>query len=272
LSHETDNGRRPKRAVFLGITGTPGAGKSTLIGELAVRLITLEQNKSAAVLAVDPSSRVSGGALLGDRTRVQFGIDERRLYFRSQSSDQELGGVGRGTFQVCRLLYYLFDYVFVETVGVGQNEIEIQNVADRTYLILQPLAGDQIQFMKAGIMEVPDVFVLNKCDEQEAANRSYYALRASLAYVRPEGTEPPIIKTSARTGLGLDSLAAEMRSVTPDSVRSMPQKEEYFFRKWVRDEFGRRGLHALDRTGGADSLLARAGSFEAAQSAFAESL
>src|SRR5690606_6958306 len=117
----------------IGITGTPGAGKSTLVGEMATRLVGADDHTAVAVLAVDPSSQISGGALLGDRTRVRFPAGEPRLFFRSQASDRELGGVSRTTFPVCRLLHRLFDVVFVETVGIGQSETEIQHVSDWTY-------------------------------------------------------------------------------------------------------------------------------------------
>ena len=117
------------------------------------------------MLAVDPSSQVSGGALLGDRTRMRFPPDERRLFFRSQASESDLGGLGPSTFQVCRLLTRLFDCVMIETVGIGQSEADIRHLADRVYLVLQPLGGDEVQFLKAGIIEVPHAFILNKCDE-----------------------------------------------------------------------------------------------------------
>lgn len=240
--------RSTRRATFVGITGTPGAGKSTLIGELALRLIRFDQNVRVAVIAVDPSSEISGGALLGDRTRVRFPVKENRLYFRSQASDRELGGVGRTTFPVCRLLHHLFDVVFIETVGIGQSEIEIQHVADFIYLVLTPLGGDQVQFMKAGIMEIPDAIVLNKCDEKEAAIRAYHSLRGSLSLSRPgEEHKVRIHRTSATTGFGLDGLAEEILSIDVDRLgRSMERKEKYFFRKWVRDEFGRTGIQYFD--------------------------
>ncbi len=258
-----------RKARFIGVTGTPGAGKSTLIGELATRLIEQDRALAVAVLAVDPSSHVSGGALLGDRTRARFPLRERRLFFRSQASDRELGGVSRTTFAVCRLLHHLFDIVFIETVGIGQSEIEIQRVADWTYLVLQPLAGDQVQFMKAGIMEIPDAFVLNKCDAADAARVSYHALRASLGLARPGAGPPtPIHQTSATTGLGMETLATDV--LAQQAQRPMAAKEEYFFRKWVRDEFGRRGLQALERRGGAAPLL-EAGGYDAAQLAFTRS-
>lgn len=256
-----------RQALFVGITGTPGSGKSTLVGELGLRLAARPGERAVAVLAIDPSSHVSGGALLGDRTRVRFPHDERRLFFRSQASDRDLGGVGRGTFQVCRLLRRLFDVVFIETVGIGQSEVEIQQVADWTYLVLQPLAGDQVQFMKAGIMEVPDVFVLNKCDQTEAAERAYHSLEASLRMARLGRTGPPVIhRTSALSGAGIDVLVDEIAS-SERVPRAMADKERYFFEKWVRDQYGRVGLNRLAAGGGAVALLAPGG-FEAAQAQF----
>lgn len=264
-------GGSPPKARYIGVTGSPGVGKSSLIGEIATRL--MKGDTSVAVVAVDPSSSVSGGAFLGDRTRVRFPIDEPRLFFRSQASDTELGGVSRHTYQVCRLLGHLFDYVFIETVGIGQSEIEIQFVADRTLLVLQPMAGDQVQFMKAGIMEVPDVFILNKSDQEEEAARSYHALRSSLTFIRPGEEEPVnIIRTSTVTGEGIAELLADITSLDGLHPRHTPaSKERYFFEKWVRDEYGRHGYHVLgDTHGGAGSFLEAAGSFDRAQYLFAE--
>ena len=263
---------RARRGVFVGVTGTPGAGKSSLVGELARRLIADDPGLAVAVLAVDPTSHVSGGALLGDRTRVKFPLREPRLFFRSQASDRELGGVSRSSFQVCRALRHVFDLVFVETVGIGQSEIEIQHVADWTMLVLQPLAGDQVQFMKAGIMEIPDAFVLNKCDEREAADASYHALRASLGLARVDSEEPPpLYRTSAVTGEGVSELAADLRELAAGGPRrAWADKEAYFFVKWVRDEFGRRGLHRLfELAPTAADFVRAAGGVDEAQLAFA---
>jgi LAO/AO transport system kinase len=258
------------RAMVAGFTGTPGSGKSTLVGELAARMVARDQAVSVAVLAIDPSSHRSGGSILGDRTRVHFPIGERRLYFRSQPSDRELGGMGRATYPVVRVLERLFDYVFVETVGIGQSEVEIERLADRVYLVLQPLGGDHIQFMKAGIMEVPHAFILNKCDVGAAARRSYHALRASIDFARPgEASPPPIFRTSALSGEGLDDVLADLaahRTVRDPAGRR--ERDRYFLEKWVRDEYGRFGLELLERQGGAEGLLARAATFEAAQAAY----
>lgn len=261
------------RAAVLGVTGTPGTGKSTLVGELAARMVQRDPKCTVAVVAVDPTSPRSGGSILGDRTRVQFPPGERRLYFRSQASDRELGGIGRATYPVVRVLERLFDVVFVETVGIGQSEIEIEHIADRVYLVVQPMAGDQVQFMKAGIMEVPHAFILNKYDLGHGARRSYYALNASLDFVRPgEASPPPIFRTSAVTGEGLDDVLADIDAHRTGGGDAGREREAYFLRKWVRDEYGRTGLNWLDRDGGAPPLLARAGSFEAAQAAFVASL
>lgn len=260
-----------RKASIVGITGTPGAGKSTLVGRLALELVAADPLCRVAVLAVDPSSTISGGALLGDRTRVRFPPDEPRLYFRSQSTDRELGGLSRSTFAVCRLLYHLFDYIMIETVGIGQNEIEVNRLADRTYLILQPLAGDQVQFMKAGIMEMPQAFVINKCDQGEVAQKTYHSLKASLDFVRPGEDALPIFRVSALNGTGVDDLVTDMRAFRLHSAETaMQSREAYYLDKWVRDEFGRRGLLYLQETGGASAWMHRSGDFDSAIRLFSD--
>jgi LAO/AO transport system kinase len=256
--------RAPGRVV--GITGAPGAGKSTLLGELSLRLAGV--GRSVAVLAVDPSSPISGGALLGDRTRVKFPPGEPRLFFRSQASGGELGGVAPMTWHVCRLLARLFDVVFVETVGIGQSELEIVRLADRTYLIVQPLGGDQVQFMKAGIMELPDAFIVSKSDVGEAASQTFHTLRNSLRLARP-GVQPPVHRVSARSGEGVDALVAEMLTAAADLTHGLDARAPHFFERWVQSEHGRAGLARLTAAGGASALIARHGGFEAAQRVFA---
>jgi LAO/AO transport system kinase len=253
-----------REALVVGVTGAPGSGKSTLIGRLATALVAAEPDAAVAVLAVDPSSAVSGGALLGDRTRVKFPPDEPRLFFRSQATQGELGGIGRATFQVCRLMRLLFDYLFVETVGVGQSEIEIARLADVTWLVLPPLAGDQVQFLKAGIMEVPDRFLLSKCDVGEAAERSHAALRAAVQMARGD---VPVQRTSARTGDGVTELVAALRAGR-GGRRPWADREAYFLEAWVRGEYGRAGLDLLAARP-AGEWLKTAGSFEDAQIAIA---
>jgi LAO/AO transport system kinase len=221
-----DTNPRARRATFLGITGTPGAGKSTLTGQLARRMHAQRSDLRFAVLAVDPSSRFSGGALLGDRTRVRFATGDARLFFRSQASDTELGGLSPRSFQVCRLLYRLFDCVIIETVGIGQSEVDIRFLADRVYLVVQPMGGDEIQFLKAGIMEVPDEIVLNKCDAVDAARRSYQALKSSMALARPfDGDAIPIHRVSATEGMGLDRTGGAAAGGDRRVPRGVPARE-----------------------------------------------
>jgi len=264
--------RDPSRrsGTLLGITGTPGSGKSTLLSRLTVDLLAADDSLSIAVLAVDPSSQVSGGALLGDRTRMRFTPDERRLFFRSQASESDLGGLGPSSFQVCRLLTRLFDAVLIETVGIGQSEADIRHLADRVYLVLQPLGGDEVQFLKAGIIEVPHAFILNKCDEPQAES-SYHHLRSSMWLARPfDEDEPPIFRTSALTGEGMDELAADMLTrVRAAGGTGLADREAYFFERWVTEEWGRVGRRFLiAELGGAQECLHRCGSYEGAQSSF----
>jgi LAO/AO transport system kinase len=250
LEKQTDN----KRAFTLGITGTPGAGKSTLVGELCQALLKQSPEMSIAVLAIDPSSVESGGALLGDRTRVNFPLSDNRLFFRSQASHQDLGGMGRLSYQVHRLLSHIFDLVIIETVGIGQSEIEVQQLADHTMLVMQPLAGDQVQFMKAGIMEVPNSFVINKCDEEKLSKSSKHLLRSSLkiAKIAAPGTseETPIFMCSALHRKGITELAdyvTEQR--TSERAKDKDQTIcDYFIKKWLHQSFGEFGEVMLGDT------------------------
>ncbi len=262
-----------KQALVLGVTGTPGAGKSSLIGETCLKLLELKPDISIAVLAIDPSSHESGGALLGDRTRTIFPIKDNRLFFRSQASQQDLGGLSKQTFHVTRLLRKLFDIIIIETVGIGQNEIEIQKLSDHTCLVMQPLAGDQVQFMKAGIMEVPNTFIINKCDEDALAKKSLHLLRSSLKlaqiYVHDAAagsteTQSPrdIFLTSAIKRKGLDELANYILEVSHSAVSDerIKQQENYFLNKWIRQAYGEFGLSIYQHLNG-DEIL-KDGTFE----------
>jgi LAO/AO transport system kinase len=262
----------PPRARVVGITGAPGSGKSTLIGRLALELVASDPRVRVAVLAIDPSSVQSGGALLGDRLRMHFPVGEPRIFFRSQATHGDLGGVGRRTFSVTRLLRHLFDFVFVETVGIGQSEIEVTALADATVLVLQPLAGDHVQFLKAGVMEVPDAFVVNKCDEEKLARRSVHELCAALdsaRLVRRDGDRAPrVFRTSALRGAGVAELAAFVRDHVPQpDAAALQQKERHFLRKAIAERYGAFGLDELARflaDGGARLHDARYEELEAA--------
>jgi len=242
-------GKFNKQAMVLGITGTPGAGKSSLIGEVCLSLLKNSADISIAVLAIDPSSHDSGGALLGDRTRVIFPVKDNRLFFRSQASQLDLGGMSKQTFHVTRLLRKLFDVIIIETVGIGQSEIEVRRLSDHTCLVMQPLAGDQVQFMKAGIMEVPDTFIINKCDEDTLAKKSLHLLKSSLKlasiYVdHQESKKKNIFLTSATKHKGIDELCQFVLEQAQEKVsqKSLNQQEDYFLHKWIKQAYGEFGM------------------------------
>lgn len=235
-----------QKGYTIGITGTPGAGKSSLIGELTKEFLKNQSGLTVAIVAIDPSSRISGGSILGDRTRVLFPPREKRVYFRSQPSQLELGGVNPYTYHVIRLLRYFFDYIIVETVGIGQNEIEVSWLCDYSFLVMQPLGGDQIQFMKSGIMEVPDAFIINKMDEELLGNSSYSMLVASLEFMKeifPNGNIPPIFKTSVVKKIGIHELWKYIVNLTNRKDRN--KETIYQLEKWIRNEFGRLGIQIM---------------------------
>ena len=192
---------------MIGLTGAPGAGKSTLVDHLA-RLYR-KQNHTVGIVAVDPTSPYTGGAILGDRIRMQEHFADPGIYIRSMATRGSLGGLARTTADVTTVLDASGrDIILVETVGVGQDEIDIVRLADITVVILVPGMGDDVQTIKAGIMEIADIFVINKSD-REGAERVEREIRAlqSLA-LRHDGWTPPIVKTVASEGTGIDDLAA----------------------------------------------------------------
>lgn len=197
-------------AQVIGITGSPGVGKSTSTSALVTEL--RRAGKRVGVLAVDPSSPFSGGALLGDRVRMQDHALDRDVYIRSMASRGHLGGLAWTTPQALRVLDAAgCDVVLVETVGVGQSEVEIAGMADTTMVLLAPGMGDGIQAAKAGILEIGDLYVVNKAD-REGADQVRRDLRSMLALAeRPEGAwRPSIVKTVAHKGEGMDELVAEI--------------------------------------------------------------
>jgi LAO/AO transport system kinase len=189
-------------ARIVGITGPPGAGKSTLVDALAGAIRARE--KTVAVLAVDPSSRATGGAILGDRIRMQQHHTDPGIFIRSMATRGEAGGLARATADLARLMDAAGkDYVLIETVGVGQDEIEISELAHVTVVMLVPGMGDDVQVIKAGIMEIGDIFVINKSD-QPGADRVEHELHAALLLA--SGPELPVIRTVASEGKGVDEL------------------------------------------------------------------
>ena len=197
-------------AQVVGITGSPGVGKSTSTNALVTEL--RRAGKRVGVLAVDPSSPFSGGALLGDRVRMQDHALDPEVYIRSMASRGHLGGLAWTTPQALRVLDAAgCDVILVETVGVGQSEVEIAGLADTTMVLLAPGMGDGVQAAKAGILEIGDLYVVNKAD-RDGADQVRRELRSMLALAeRPEGAwKPPIVKTVAQQGVGLGEVAAEL--------------------------------------------------------------
>jgi LAO/AO transport system kinase len=199
------------RARIVGVTGAPGSGKSTLVDRLVER--SRAAGRRVAVVAVDPSSPFTGGAILGDRIRMTRWHGDRDVFIRSMAARGNLGGLAAATLQVVAVATaFGFDDILVETVGVGQGEVEIVGVADTTLVVLTPGQGDGIQAVKAGLMEIADVFVVNKAD-QEGASRVVRDVRAMLDLVPGDAAWlPPVVETVASDGRGIERLEEALRA------------------------------------------------------------
>jgi LAO/AO transport system kinase len=197
----------------VGLTGAPGVGKSSLLDAI-VRALRA-RDETLGIVAVDPSSRRTGGALLGDRVRVRSSSSDPGVFLRSMAARGRLGGVADATRASVIVLAAAFDWVFVETVGVGQSETDVAMLVDTLVYVAQPGAGDLLQFMKAGILELPDVFVVNKADLGAAAARTAAELEAGLGLGfrdAASGWTPPILLVSARDGSGVPDLVETLRA------------------------------------------------------------
>ncbi len=194
-------------AHVVGVTGPPGAGKSTLLSALVAGW--RERGRSVAVLAVDPSSKRSGGALLGDRARIDSDPADRATFIRSMAAGERLGGLAPATRAASQALAAAFDVVVIETVGVGQSETEVAEAADTVAVVVQPGAGDALQFLKAGIMEIPDVLVVTKADLGVVATRALRDLRGALRSLGERQTEAVAV-SALPPASGIDELIAAL--------------------------------------------------------------
>jgi len=197
-------------SFILGVTGPPGSGKSTIVNDL------IKQFRSAGckvgIIAIDPSSQFSGGALLGDRIRMQEHYEDEDVYIRSVGARGNLGGISTSTYEIIKLLdVYGFDIIIIETVGVGQSELDIVKVADTVMVVLVPESGDTIQMMKAGIMEIADIFVVNKSDRSGAENLCSELRNISSMHKGQQNREIPVLLTNAVSGYGIDNLFTSIR-------------------------------------------------------------
>lgn len=200
---------RGATAHRVGVTGPPGVGKSSLLSALVRE--ARAKGRSVGVLAVDPSSPYSGGALLGDRARIESDADDIDVFIRSMASGGQLGGLARAAAAAVDVLGAVYDLVLIETTGVGQSETDIEHVADTVLLVIQPGSGDVLQFIKAGILEIPDLLAVNKADLGAIAERALAELNSALNVTsegRSHGHPPPVLRTSATTGQGIPELLA----------------------------------------------------------------
>jgi LAO/AO transport system kinase len=243
------------RAQVIGLTGPPGVGKSTLIARLIEALRA--GDRSVGVIAIDPSSRRSGGALLGDRVRLTLDAEDPGVFVRSMAARGRLGGLAADALAATLLMRAVYDLVIVETVGVGQSETDIALVADTVVLCVQPGSGDSLQYIKAGIAEIPDVAVIGKADLGSIAVKAQSDLEAALALDRrADGWSVPVVPVSGTKAQGI----AELMRAIADHARHLASEGRLEARRqaqaegWlaeaVRSELGARGLKHARRAGG----------------------
>ena len=239
----------------VGVTGPPGAGKSSLLSELC--RAWREGGRTVAVLAVDPSSKRSGGSLLGDRARIAFDPEDRGLFIRSTAAGDRLGGLAPATRAAAQALAAAFDVVVIETVGVGQSETEVGEVADTVAVIVQPGSGDVLQFLKSGIMEIPDVLVVTKADLGDIAMRARRDINAALRSAGSRDTKVVAVSSIAPVQ-GVDQLVAaldEHRSRVDLGARRVRARRSGALADFLV-EHGERGLRAVGGRRAAGKLLA----------------
>jgi len=247
-------------ALRVGFTGAPGAGKSTLL-DACVRKLR-EDGTTVGIIAVDPSSQRTGGALLGDRFRMRSSARDPGVFVRSMAARDRLGGLADATHAGVEVLATVFDAVFVETVGVGQSEGDVARLVDTTVFVAQPGAGDMLQFMKAGVLELPDVFFVNKADMGPAAERTASELRAGLGLGERKSAdwEPPVLLGSARDGFGISELLDTVRAHRSllERTRELVPARRRARAAYVEEALLRRyGTFGTARVGGAEGIRAR---------------
>jgi LAO/AO transport system kinase len=247
---------------IIGVTGPPGVGKSTLLSTLlrswrGTAPGASGQDRTVAMLAVDPSSRRSGGSLLGDRARVDFDPSDPGVFIRSTSAGEQLGGLSAATRASAQALAAAYDVVVIETVGVGQAETDVADVADTVVVVVQPGSGDVLQFLKSGIMEIPDVLVVTKADLGQVAMRTRRDLTAALRSLGSRSTKVVAV-SSLSPPQGVDELVAtldEHRGELDIAARRLHARRASALADYAR-EHGERGLNALGGRRAAEAALA----------------
>jgi LAO/AO transport system kinase len=241
-------------AQIVGVTGPPGVGKSSLLSHLVA--VWRARDRSVAVLAVDPSSRRSGGSLLGDRARIERDPADQRVFIRSTAAGDRLGGLAPATRAAAAALACAFDVVVIETVGVGQSETEVADVADAVAVVVQPGSGDVLQFLKSGIMEIPDVLVVTKADLGRVARRAVSDLRSALGALGAAQT-PVLAVSSVPPPSGIEDLvdALDAHQAALDVVQRRTRSRRAHALADFAAEHGDRGMRALGGRRDADRWL-----------------
>jgi LAO/AO transport system kinase len=259
---------REPRAHVVGVTGPPGVGKSSLCAALVAAW--RRDGKTVGVIAVDPSSRASGGALLGDRVRIAHDSSDDGSFVRSMAARDRLGGLADQTLAAMVVMRALFDRVLIETVGVGQSETDVAGVADTVVFCVQPGSGDSLQFMKAGIVEIPHLIVITKADLGAAAERARADVAGALSLTASDDADWPmrVLAVSSRSGMGLQDLLTEIDAhrahLAGDGRLAVlrHRQSEGWVREALRERFGQRGLARLSKLGLDASLPSGAQPFE----------
>ena len=247
-----DQAYHAPNARVIGMTGPPGVGKSTLLN--AVIKEWRKAGQTVGCIAVDPSSRRSRGALLGDRTRLTADPDDQGIFFRSMAARDRLGGLAGLTVASMVLMRAVYDRVLIETVGVGQSETDVAQVADTVLFCVQPGSGDSLQFMKAGIAEIPHVVAVTKADMKTEALRAKMDVQGALTLATSTEGNPweiPVVLVSSQTGQGIDDLMAALDQHAAHLNRSdilshnRTRQAESWLQDIIRDQFGNRGIAAI---------------------------
>jgi LAO/AO transport system kinase len=239
--------RHSGRAYLVGVTGPPGAGKSTLVDRLTKTI--RQSGATVGIVAVDPTSPFTGGAVLGDRVRMQAHAADPGVFIRSMATRGHLGGLSRATADAAIILDAAGrEIVLIETVGVGQDEVDIVRTADVSIVALVPGAGDEVQALKAGIMEIADIFVINKAD-REGADRTAASIEANLSLqtFAPDAWRPPILKTEATTGQGVPALVATIEGFRIHTAGSQGSRRRARAEFRVRELLAQRFVQHVER-------------------------
>ena len=241
---------KSENGYILGITGPPGVGKSSLIKNLINHY--RNKQKTVSVVAVDPSSKKTGGALLGDRIRLESNPDDKGLFIRSMAAKDKLGGLASITLSSVFLLNAIFDFTIIETVGVGQSETDIANIADTVLICVQPGSGDSLQFMKAGIVEIPDIIAITKSDLGEVATNTFNDISNSLEFsVLEDKKKVPIINISSKEKKNIGNLIKLIdQHKTDNSSKIIKEKKKlkksiFWLEESVKEQFGINGIKKL---------------------------